>query len=145
MKIKTLKQFIAESQHIEPKLIRAVVNQLGGWEHFTECAPDITNHGIDGGFGGFIYYHETIAFFRKNRKEIVALAESQASEFDTDVIEMVRSFGCLSNKGVPDYPSSEIGKALYGNYNDELDFVYNALAWYAAEETARAYCDLLEC
>ncbi len=144
-KIKTLKQFISEAQHIEPKLIRAVVNQLGGWDCFKECAQDITNHGMQYGIGGFVWYSETVAFWRKNRKEILTLAELQASDFDEDVIEMVRSFNGLSDKGVPDYTASEIGKAWYGRYDNNLDSVYNALAWYAAEEIARAYCDLLEC
>ena len=50
MKIKTLKSFISEALHIEPKLIRAVVNQLGGWECLQMSAPDITRHGIMGGY-----------------------------------------------------------------------------------------------
>ena len=45
--MKTLKSLV-EKSHINEKLIRAVVRQIGGWESFTQSAPDITNHGIDG-------------------------------------------------------------------------------------------------
>lgn len=146
MKIKTLKSFISEALHIEPKLIRAVVNQLGGWECLQMSAPDITRHGIMGGYRGFVYYHETVPFWRKNRKEILSLAIVQAEDYGgNDVIRMIQNFNCLSNKGKPDYSASEIGRALYGRYNDELDLIYNAMSWYASEEVARVYCDLLEC
>lgn len=143
-KIKTLKSFISNVS-LEPKLIRAVVNQLGGWERFSETAQDINNHGIVTGFSGFIYYHDTIKFWRKNRKEILLLAELQASDLGEDVIRMIQNFNCLSNKGKPDYSASEIARALYGRYDDELDLIYNAMSWYASEEVARVYCDLLEC
>ena len=75
MKTLSLKQLIEKSGHIDPKLIRAVVNQFGGWESFKESAEDVTNHGIDGGYGGFVYYNETCAFFKRNRGAIMELAE----------------------------------------------------------------------
>lgn len=61
----TLKSLIANSS-IPAPLIRAVVRQLGGWERFTEQAPDITSHGINGGYSGFIYYAETHAFAKRS-------------------------------------------------------------------------------
>lgn len=137
----TLKNLI-ESSSIPATLIRAVVSQLGGWERFTESAPDIANHGIDGGFSGFIYYTDTEAFARKHRKAIAALASQQADDFGTGVFEMIRGFGCFRDQDVTD---EEIGTALYAGKDVEDGVnMLNALAWYAGEEVARAYVDLTE-
>lgn len=46
---KTIKQF-CEYSSIDVGLIRAVIRQSGGWQSFQESAPDISNHGIAGGF-----------------------------------------------------------------------------------------------
>jgi len=130
-------QKLIESTNIPEKLVRAVVRQMGGWESFTESAPDITRHGIDGGFHGFIYYSDTIPFAKRNRRAILEMATEQADQFCQGLVEMIKGFGCL--KGVSE---SEIVEGLAGN-TDKTQ-VPNALAWYAGEEVARAYCDALE-
>lgn len=132
--------------HINPKLIRAVVAQLGGWDSFKQSAPDINNHGISGGYGGFVYYTDTVKFYRKNKPLIVDLAEQQACELGDDAVTMVQGFYCLVNRSnrTPDYTLNEVARALYGRYDDDLMIIYNALAWFAAEEIARSYCDLIE-
>ena len=137
----TLKALI-ESTGIPDTLVRAVVRQMGGWDSFRESAPDVTRHGIGGGFHGFIYCADTEAFARRNRLDIAALAESQAEDFGTGVIEMIQGFGCFKN----DKPTStEVGKALYGGKPSEnTPNVLNALAWYAGEEVCRAYCDAFD-
>jgi len=141
MKIR-LTQLI-DSTNIPPALVRAVVRQLGGWESFTESAPDIANHGIDGGFSGFIYYRDTEAFAKRNRANIASMAEDQARDFGTNVTEMIQNFGCFRSGPKP--TDSEIGLALYaGREKEDSVPVLNALAWYAGEEVARAYNDLLE-
>lgn len=137
----TLKELI-KSSSIPASLIRAVIRQMGGWETFTGYAPDITRHGIDGGFNGFIYYADTLPFAKRNSAAIAEMAASQADDFGTPVLDMVRSFGCF-RQSPPDFAS--ISTALYGGRaQEETDTVLNALAWYAAEEVARAYCDLVE-
>lgn len=142
MKIKSLAQFCDQS-NLDSKLIRAVVSQLGGWESFQESAPDISNHGIDGGFHGFIYYADTEPFARRNRKLIADMASQQANEFGTGVIEMIRGFGCFRNGTKP--TDEEIGSALYAGEDVEDGLpILNALAWYAGEEVARSYTDLIE-
>lgn len=137
----TLKKLIASSR-IPAPLIRAVVRQLGGWESFTTSAPDITNHGIDGGFHGFMYYTDTVAFAKRNRAHIQTMAKEQASDFGSSVIEMIQNFGCFRN----DKPTeSEICTALYGGRSEDgTRSVLNALAWYAGEEVARAFQDMTE-
>lgn len=134
---------LIESTNIPASLVRAVVKQMGGWESFTESAQDISNHGIDGGFHGFIYYSDTEPFARRNREAIAQMASEQAEEFGTGVIEMIRGFGCFRNGTKP--TDEEIGSALYAGKDakDGLP-VLNALAWYAGEEVSRAYTDLIE-
>lgn len=141
--MRTTKQVI-ETSNIPAKLIRSVILQLGGTVDAREKFPDITNHGIDGGFHGFIYYSDTVAFFKRNRNEITQLVESYAEEFGTTPVEMVAEFNCL--KSSSSYEKLEtihsIGRCLYGGrLTDEDDLVANALAWFAAEEVARAFCD----
>lgn len=142
MKKVTLNQLV-ESTNIPASLVRAVVRQMGGWESFTQNAPDICRGGIDGGFNGFIYNADTEPFARRNRAAIAEMASEQAKEFGTGVIEMIRGFGCFRNGTKP--TDEEIGSALYAGKDakDGLP-VLNALAWYAGEEVSRAYCDLTE-
>lgn len=135
--------FLCDHSSIPNKLIRAVVRQMGGWEAFTQNAPDITRHGIDGGFSGFIYYAETEPFARRNRKEISEMASEQAKEFGVSVVEMIRNFGCFRHGAKP--TDDEIGSALYaGKDIDGGMNILNALAWYAGEEVSREYCRLTE-
>lgn len=130
---------LVEHSNIPASLIRAVVRQSGGWESFTESAPDICRGGIDGGFHGFIYTSETNAFAKRNREAISQMASQQADDFGTSVIAMIQGFGCFRHGTKP--TDEEIGKALYAGKDDGAG-VLNALAWYAGEEVARAYCDL---
>ena len=133
----TLKSFISQS-NIDASLIRAVVRQMGGWEEFTDRAADVTNHGADGGFGGFIYYSETCAFYAKHRALILELVKNMADSLGEGVLEMVQNFNCLGK----DFSLDEIGETLYGNKNKHQTQVANALAWFALEEVSRAYDDL---
>ena len=135
---KTLKNFIKNS-NIDADLIRAVVRQSGGWQSFQEMAPDITNHGISGGFSGWIYYTETCQFYAKNQSTIVNLAEYQSDEFGhQSAQDMVKSFSSL------DATVSEINYTLYGNKRQHDTIVANALVWFAAEEVARNFVEWSE-
>ena len=135
--MKTTLTDLIKSTNIPLTLVRAVVRQMGGWESFKENAPDITRHGIAGGFGGFIYYSDTVAFTKRNRRAIMQMASEQANEFGVGLVEMIKGFNCL--KGVSEM---EVVQGLSGS-TDETN-VPNALAWYAGEEVSRAYCDLIE-
>lgn len=135
MKIKTIKQF-TEQSHINAQLIRSVIRQSGGFDSFKEDAQD----GKVRGFSGWIYYTETVGFWRKNKALIIELATDQAADFGEELLAMVSSFNAIKS----DYNSTEIGAALFGRYNDDFTYIYNVMAWYALEEVARNYCDLLE-
>lgn len=132
---KTIKAF-CQYANVDSNLIKAVIRQSGGWRDFQENALDIANHGISGGFCGWIYYNETCTFYAKNQKLIVALVESQADEYGyQSAQDMVKGFRHL------DATLSEIGLTLYGTKRQHDTYVANALVWYAAEEVARAYAD----
>lgn len=135
---RTIKAFCNFS-NINPNLIRAVIRQSGGWPDFQEKATDISNHGIAGGFGGWIYYTETCQFYAKNQNLIVELAEFQADECGyQSAQDMVKGFRSL------DATLSEIGYTLYGTKRQHDTQVANALAWFAAEEVARSFVDWSE-
>lgn len=147
MKNPTLKSFIEQS-NISPKLIRAVVNQLGGWEAFQEKAPDISNHGAAGGFGGIIYYSETVAFGKKHKKLILDYAEQLAPDIgDGDAFQLIAGFNCL--RGLELSPG-QIAALIYGkeprdgDAADDYTQLFNALCWFAAEEVSRSFVDFLE-
>lgn len=138
--MKTISHF-CEQSNIPAKLIRSVIRQMGGWESFKEAAADVTNHGIDGGYGAFIYYTDTVPFTKRNKGDILSLCKEQAREYGLSgsVSEFLAEFNCL--KG---YDMAEIEGGLWYANSEHKTTVYNALAWFAAEEVCRAYCDILE-
>lgn len=149
MKTPTVKSFI-ENSNLPAQLIRATINQFGGFERFQEVAEDVTNHGIDGGFNSFIYHEDTVKFSKKNKKLIMELAEQQAADIygnDTDAFQMLAGFNCLKSY---ELKPSRIAALIHGREpkedDDSADYtgIFNALAWYAGEEVARAWCDYLE-
>jgi hypothetical protein len=132
----TLKNLI-DSTNIPASLVRGVVRQMGGWESFKQSAPDITRHGISGGFHGFIYYTDTLRFAHAHRKVILEMASQQSKELGFGLVEMIKGFRCMDGA-----TEAEIVEGLAGN-TDQTQ-VPNGLAWYAGEEVARAYCDMTE-
>lgn len=132
-----LNQFIATS-HISEKLIRAVVRQSGGWESFAEMAWDISNHGINGGFHGWIYHADTVPFAKRNKAEILTMAREMANDMGEEMLAMIAGFNCLK------MGTEDVADALYNPRSDNAPQVFNALAWFAAEEVARSYCDLTD-
>lgn len=92
-------------------------------------------YGAAAGFGGFIYYSETVNFWRKNKAKILRFAEDQADELGQNVVDMVAGF-----KGIKDdFTTGEIAAALYGRFNDDYTQIYNIMAWYCLEEVAFYY------
>ena len=131
-----------KASSIPASLIRAVSRQMGDWESFTNYAEDIQNHGADGGFGGFIYYSDTLPFFRRNRKAILEMAEQMADDCgDSGMLAMIAGFNCLRHYK---FSQDDIAKALYTSKGDDVTTIQNVMAWFALEEVARSYCDCLE-
>lgn len=141
MSTPTMKTLIA-STNIPAPLVRAVVKQIGGWDDETRLAlEDIARHGADVGFSGFVYYADTVSFFNRTKRNILELAESQARDFGIGMLEMVMGFRRIKNL---DVTQDNVAKVLYSGRGDCADQIKNCMAWYAAEEVALAYVDMLE-
>ena len=142
MKKPTLSLFLAESG-LNPSLIRSTVRQCGGWEMFKDTAHNFqpSSCGALGGFGGFIYHTDTVPFAKRNKKALLELCKEQADEFyghGMTVPGFIADFNCV------DCDAEQVAIALYTGKGDNVTEVYNALAWYALEEVARRYCNILE-
>ena len=131
------------STSIPERLVRAVVRQLGGWQSFTESAPDICRGGIDGGFHGFIYHKDTESFARQHLDALNELLSAQAQEIGFDsTFQMIRGFGCFKDETLTD---GDLMRALCRGKNPtDGPNILNVLAWYAGEEVAQAYCDAFD-
>ena len=132
----TIKQFCNES-HINATLIRAVVRQAGGFESFREMADDVTNHGANSGFHGFIYYAETVKFAKANKAAIIEMARQMADDLgESGPIALITGFNCLKGES-----QDSVADGIYNPRSDNAKNVLNALAWFALEEVSRSYVD----
>jgi len=82
----------------------------------------------DDGHDGFIYYEDTVKFWKKHKKLIMESLKEDADCCETSIVEFVESFRILESTSLDD-----IAKALYGQYKEDYDYIYNYLAWYALE------------
>jgi len=122
-------------EHNDSKqMINAIMHRLGS----TECIEDIVNNGADSGFSGFIYTEDCVKFWRKYKKDILKLLESASDNLGQSAVIIVKDFEYIRNS---DYTENEIAEALYGKYNQEYDYIYNTMAWFALEEVARWFED----
>lgn len=119
------------------QLINAVKDELGRDEYLKSTMQEVCNHGADAGFSGFIYYHETRAFFDANKSAIVDHAKELASDLGQGLLEMIAGFNCLNGN----YSVDEIGAVIYGDDEDEDAQIKNAMAWFALEEASRHCTD----
>lgn len=112
----------------QPALTRAVIRATG-----RENLEDIARHGADAGFTGFTRYTDTVAFTVRHKKDILERMAEDAEQFGSESVSaMMASFRCL--KGCkPD----EIAEAIWNPRSELRTTVFNAMAWYAAEEIAR--------
>ena len=149
--IKAMRNFLYENSGFAEKTINNVIKALGyplqgSSSILKELSAEFENcaeYGANIGFPGFIYYSETIAFFKANRRDIVNHMENLAAELGTDIISMVQGFGVFRFSEKPTV--GEIGKALWGNiHHPELTTLYNVFAWYALEEVSRTWFRYLE-
>ena len=149
--IQALRNFIYNNSGFQETTVNNVIKALGyplqgSGRVFNELSTQFENcaeHGADCGFCGFIYYNETIAFFRANRKDIISHMEQSAAEMGTDIISMVQGFGVFRNGDKP--TASEVGRALWDSQkSQDLTTLYNVFAWYALEEVSRTWYRYLE-
>ena len=113
-------------------LKRAVMRQFGDSESFYDSVSDIANHGASGGVSGFIYYSDTVNFTKRNKNKIMQSLTESSNDIGESIVSMLSHWQCL--KGMSQH---EIMEGLYNPKSDNKTTVYNALAWYAAEEMSR--------
>ena len=133
------KKEVIENRPEYKTLINAVIRRVG-----MDSVQDINNHGVDGGFGGFIYYTDTVKFYNRYKKQILQMAEEMAADLgEGDMLSMIQNFNCLSSGRYPDrkpdYTQTEIAQALFSGKGECVDQIKNAMAWYAAEEVCRMF------
>lgn len=106
--MRTIKQVIKDRPEYRV-LINAVISRIG-----KESIEDVVNHGIDGGFSGFIYYYETHTFAMRYRKYIIQLLEEMADSLGEEVTEMVSNFGVFRNSKMDSEDMKDLYKYLGG-------------------------------
>lgn len=114
------------------KLINAVAKQIGGMANLKDHASDICNCGAAGGFNGFVYYTDTLAFTKRNHALIIELLNNYADDMGINVLELLSGFNCFK-----DMKEHEIFDGLMNHKSDDRTTIYNGLAWFALEEAAR--------
>jgi hypothetical protein len=139
MKITTIskmRDYVSRHSTFPERTVNSIIEALGypltgSGDTFKELSAEFVNcakHGADVGFSGFIYYSETIPFFKKNRTAIASHLERTAAELGTGIFSMVQSFGIFRNSEKP--TPTEIGKALWDSSQSypELTGLYNVFA-----------------
>jgi hypothetical protein len=119
-----------------PELAAAAIAQSGGWDDFTDNAPDIARHGVDAGFSGWIYHRETVGFFEANRTAVFAWIAQTADDFGVELVAMLQRWRCLR-----DCTHAEILATIAGTEIDQT--VANGLAWGVAEDVASRFADAM--
>jgi hypothetical protein len=123
---------IQESDEPFRKMALEVIDSIG-----LDSIQDVNNYGIDVGYGGFIYYSDTIEFAEKHRKAIIAIVSELSKEFEETEESFISSLNCFKNM-------DHISRAYYSFvYNDsdypEYDEIANGLSWLAAEHVCRMF------
>ena len=123
-----------ERSQLDHRLVSAVLDQLEAEDSVT--LEDISNHGVAGGFTGFIYTYEIIEFFEVNRPLILdQLKEDIKSMSENSILEFVKTFSCLPSEVTTD----DIGVTLWSDDLASDEMVAVCLAQYAAETVAKDY------
>ena len=127
------------------EIIEAVIDGLNSRDQL----PEVYEHGAAAGYGNFIYYADTVKFSETHRAEIVAKLKDLADDLGEDTVSTMAGFSCLSTWDADDTKRElrdAIGFFLYSTapeseneqVNDFAVNVFNAAAWFALEEVARA-------
>lgn len=131
-KLKSVAQVKREYKEYS-RLISAVVSSLCS----VESIGDVNRHGIQGGFGGFIYYSDTHKFAMRYRKLIVQLLEEEAEQLgEGDVVTMVAGLGVFRQSKMDAEDRKELYRYL-GGARCEQSNITNLMAWFAAETVCR--------
>jgi hypothetical protein len=119
--------FISENTAWSPVTVANVVCTLGyrkngGLESLKQLSgnlADCAKYGADCGIRGFTMYHETLKFFRENRRDIIRNLESGAEQNGVSVFRYVKSFSVYRRGQAPS--REEISRAVFdAKIHDDL-------------------------
>ena len=131
--MKTKVQVIKENPDYKV-LINSVISRIG-----MESVNDVMNHGMSGGFSGFIYYSETHKFAIQYRKYIIQLLDEMADSLGEEVVEMVSHFGIFGKNNPMDKEDRRDLYRYLSGAKCEQGTITNLMAWFAAEEVCRMF------
>ena len=125
-------------------VLLAVIAQMGG-DDFEERSSEVIDHGIDGGFSGFISYYDTNAFYTANKQTIL----DYANEFAVTVCgyesayTMWADMPIMKANGISD---SCIAYLVETNDTESEKFMYfaNNVAWWCATVVCGDFVDFIE-
>jgi len=127
--MKTLKQVLSENKN-KKRLIKAVLSNID-----YEYIPDILEVGMSSGFGNFIYYKDTLNFFNKYKRDILALVIEVSDSLDSNLLEMISNFKSLDKQ----FSEMEISEAIFLEKGEYSYIIKNALVWFAVEEICHLF------
>jgi len=127
--MKTLKQVLSENKN-KKRLIKAVLSNID-----YEYIPDILKVGMSSGFGNFIYYKDTLNFFNKYKRDILALVIEVSDSLDSNLLEMISNFKSLDKQ----FSEMEISEAIFLEKGEYSYIIKNALVWFAVEEICHLF------
>ena len=137
----TLKELINNS-NMSAKLVKATVKQFGGINVVKQVCQDISNHGINSGFDGFIYNTDIVKFSQRNKKRILDAIQNQAKELGyRDGFHAMMEFKCLREIDIDCF---ELTHALSHENHEMHTTIMKALAWFVGEELCRTASDMME-
>src|SRR5215469_15440876 len=119
--VRGISNYLKNYSNFSSRTINSVIFALGfhpqnatsdDFKELSGVFENIAEYGANCGFSGFIYYSETLAFYKKHRLDIVSHMEQTAAELGTDIISLVQNFGVFRNSEKP--TTSEVGQALWG-------------------------------
>ena len=106
----------------------------------TDMLGEICEHGIAGGFDGFIYHQDTAMFYDNNKQSIIEHIVCMSRECGCTASSLIAGFNCVY------CGETEVEMFLLDipDPDDEWEtHLKNALSWWIAEEAARHLMGLI--
>ena len=122
------------------KIARLVIKQMGGVSPDSLRELNSVRDASDG-YTGFIWYTDTVAFWRRTRRVAIPYMEEEADGIgESSVLSMCKNFNYVKSHNISE---SEIAKSLYGRMCDAGNDVNNLMAWYCLESVAFRFNDFI--
>jgi hypothetical protein len=150
--VEGLIHFVSENSTWSPVTVSNIVAALGyrkngaleSLKRLSSCMVDCAKHGAACGVHGFTMYHETVKFFRENRRDIVRNIELAAKTIGKEPATMVQGFGVYRGQRPPSV--SDISRALRdtAKIQDDLADLYNVFSWFCLEDISNIWYRYLD-